>query len=271
MDYKFVSPYKIIFFKGFLGMIISIVLVIISTYVPCEENYIININIISKMNINSINNNISNNNTNYFFNEYLSNKSTNNETNTSPQLFECADSYDGNTYFDNLFSYYYNISNLEDKKDKYLEIFFSIPVYCILHFLTTILLIFVNKLLSPIHCLIVDSLYRILHIPIQTLQNINVSNYSNYTEVFFYEFIIQPSSTRILRVIAYLVSLIGYCLYLEIIELKFCKLNYNIRKNIRKRAKSDGRAREKMSNYSLTSSEIAAEEMEEGSLKLMKD
>ena len=267
MDYKFVSPYKIIFFKGFLGMIISIVLVIISTYVPCKENYIININIISKMNINSYNNNISNNNTNYFFNEYLSNKSTNNETNTSPPLFECADSYDGNTYFDNLFSYYYNISNLEDKKDKYLEIFFSIPVYCILHFLTTILLIFVNKLLSPIHCLIVDSLYRILHIPIQTLQNINVSNYSNYTEVFFYEFIIQPLSTKILRAIAYLVSLIGYCIYLEIIELKFCRLNYNIRKNVRKRAKSDGKARDKISNYSITSSERTSEERGEGTIK----
>ena len=270
MDYKYVSPYKIIFLKGVLGIIISFVIIIISTYVPCKENHIVNINIINNKNINLNKNNISNYNI-YNFNDDLSNVTDNTEIDTSPPLFECADSFKNNTYFDNLFSYYYNITNLEDKKDKYLELFFSIPVYCILHFITNILLIFVNKLLSPIHCLIVDSLYRILHIPIQTLQDINVSNYSNYTEVFFYEFIIQPSSTRILRVIAYLVSLIGYCLYLEIIELKFCKLNYNIRKNIRKRAKSDGRAREKMSNYSLTSSEIAGEEMEEGSLKLMKD
>ena len=266
MDYKYVSPYKIIFLKGVLGIIISFVIIIISTYVPCKENHIVDINIKSNKNINLNKNNISNYNI-YNFNDDLSNETDNTEIDTSPPLFECADSFKNNTYFDNLFSYYYNISNLEDKKDKYLELFFSIPVYCILHFITNILLIFVNKLLSPIHCLIVDSLYRILHIPIQTLQDINVSNYSNYTEVFFYEFIIQPLSTKILRAIAYLVSLIGYCIYLEIIELKFCRLNYNIRKNIRKRAKSDGKARDKISNYSITSSERTSEERGEGTLK----
>ena len=124
-------------------------------------------------------------------------------------------------------------------------------------------LIIVNKLLSPIHCLIVDSLYRILHIPIQTLQNIPISN---NTEGFFYEFIIQPLSTKILRVIANFISLIGYSIYLEIIELKFCGLNKNIRKNIRKRARSDGKARvysSNSSNLSITSSNLSDDKEED--------
>ena len=254
MDYQYVSPYKIIFFKGLLGMIISIVIIIISTCIPCEENHIVNLN---KGNFNNINNK------NYLFYDNFTTNSNSDNSTTTPPLFECVDSYENNTYFDNVLSYFHSIKTLKNKKHKYLEIVFSIPTYCFLHFITNILLIIVNKLLSPIHCLIVDSLYRILHIPIQTLQNIPISN---NTEGFFYEFIIQPLSTKILRVIANFISLIGYSIYLEIIELKFCGLNKNIRKNIRKRARSDGKARvysSQSSNLSITSSNLSDDKEED--------
>ena len=246
MDYQFVSPYQIIFYKGLLGVIISIILINISTYIPCKESQFVDLNM---PNIDSNINNII----------YLnSNLSSNN--NSSPPLFECIDNYNNKSYFDNFLSYYNSIKNLENKRDKYLELFLSIPVYCILHFITNVLLIFVNKLLSPIHCLIVDSIYRVLHIPIQSLQKIQIKG--NY-EGFFYEFIIQPLSTRILRVLAHFVSIIGYCIYLEIIELKFCGLNSNIRKNIKKRAKSDGNAKEYLSNYSISSNSNASNDGED--------
>ena len=243
MDYQFVSPYNIIFYKGLLGMIVSLVLILISTYIPCKKNHIVNLSI---ANINNIN-------TFLFYNNFSEN-SNNNDNYTAPPLFECVVTYKNNTYFDNAFSYINNIKTLDDKKDKYLELFLSIPTYCILHFITNILLIVVNKLLSPIHCLIVDSLYRLLHIPIQTLQNIHISD---NTEGFFYEFIIQPLSTKILRVIAHFISLIGYSIYLEIIELKCCGLNKNIRKNIKKRAKFDGRAKEFFSTTTLSTETLS--------------
>lgn len=257
MDYQFASPYKIIFFRGLLGMFISTIIIIISTNIPCKENHIV---IFKLINTNNYNNKVINNNYNnkYFYKNVLNSNSSGNTS--APPLFECIDSYNNNTYFDNVFSYFYNIKNLDDKKDKYLELFLSIPFYCILHFLSNILLIFVNKLLSPIHCLIVDSLYRLLHIPIQTLQDVHINDNS---EGFFYEFIIQPLSTRILRVFAYFISIIGYCIYLEIIELKFCGLNKNIRKNIKKRAKSDGKATEYFSNYSRSSSGLTSDEEDE--------
>jgi hypothetical protein len=259
MDNKFIYPYKIIFCKGILGIIISSALIVVSTFVPCKENHIVNIKEPKFLNFNS----------DIYSSEIflIKNNSTENETQnntfTGTPLFECIDSYKNNTYFDNFLSYFEdlnNITNDEKEKDKYLELFLYIPIYSILHFITNILLIFVNKLLSPIHCLIVESLYRIIHIFIQTLQKIDIKN---EVEGFFYEFILQPFSTKILRFIAYIVSLLGYCIYLEIIELKFCGLNKNIRKNIRKRATSDGRAREKMNSYSHTSSSFAAEDIED--------
>ena len=260
MDYQFASPYTIIFFKGLLGMFISTILVIISTNIPCKENHIVIFKLINTNNYNNsiINNNYNNFTSQYFYNNILNSNSSGNTS--APPLFECIDSYNNNTYFDNVYSYFYNIKHLDNKNDKYLELYLSIPVYCILHFLSNILLIFVNRLLSPIHCLIVDSLYRLLHIPIQTLQNIHISN---YTEGFFYEFIIQPLSTRILRVFAHFISIIGYCIYLEIIELKFCGLNRNIRKNIKIRAKSDGKATEYVSTCSMSSSNITSDEEDE--------
>ena len=259
MDNKFIYPYKIIFCKGILGIIISSALIVVSTFVPCKENHIVNIKEPKFLNFNS----------NIYASEIflIKNNSTENDTQnnnfTGTPLFECIDSYNNNTYFDNFFSYFENLNNItNDKKEKvkYLELFLYIPIYSILHFITNILFIFVNKLLSPIHCLIVESLYRIIHIFIQTLQNIDIKN---EVEGFFYEFILQPFSTKILRFIAYIVSLLGYSIYLEIIELKFCGLNKNIRKNIRKRATSDGRAREKMNSFSQTSSSFVTEDIED--------
>ena len=43
---------------------------------------------------------------------------------------------------------------------------------------------------------------------------------------------------------------------MEIIELKCCGLNKNIRKNIKKRAKSDGRAKEFLSTNTLSTSTL---------------
>ena len=259
MDNKFIYPYKIIFCKGILGIIISSALIVVSTFVPCKENHIVNIKEPKFLNFNS----------NIYASEIflIKNNSTENDTQnnnfTGTPLFECIDSYNNNTYFDNFFSYFENLNNIsndEKEKVKYLELFLYIPIYSILHFITNILFIFVNKLLSPIHCLIVESLYRIIHIFIQALQNIDIKN---EVEGFFYEFILQPFSTKILRFIAYIVSLLGYSIYLEIIELKFCGLNKNIRKNIRKRATSDGRAREKMNSFSQTSSSFVTEDIED--------
>ena len=45
--------------------------------------------------------------------------------------------------------------------------------------------------------------------------------------------------TEIYNILAELGSLIGICIYLELIELKFCNLNHNLRKNIETRSITD--------------------------------
>ena len=42
-----------------------------------------------------------------------------------------------------------------------------------------------------------------------------------------------------MKFVSCIIDFIGYIIYLEIIELKFCGLNQNLRKNIEKRASND--------------------------------
>ena len=272
MENKFVTPYKLLFYKGIFGLIIMTVIIIVSTNVSCgkitnkSENNQTYIDIDNKnyYNINDIN----------FLTEEK-NKVTNDEDNedntTKFQFLLCIDSYGEDVYYDNLFSYFKNIT----KQDyKYIEIFLSIPLYIIFQFITNVTLLLVIKFLSPIHCLMQDSIYNIIHIPIQYIsQSFN----GNYTEINDYsdwpKIIFKSLDTRILRIISYFVSIIGYFIYLEIIELKFCGLNKNIRKNIRKRAKKDGEIIQDAGSErteSTYSSNSSAEDPEENNKPLLE-
>ena len=248
MDYKFTSPYKIIFFRGLFGIIISAIIITLTTCFPCENDD------------NNVNLEVSINNNFFFFNNKSdSNTTEDNNTNTSPPFFECSDKYNNNTYFDNFLSYF---NGLIESDNKYLELCLYIPLYCILTFVTNIFLILVNKDLSPFHCLIVDSLYRLLDITIKSIKDLT-SDY--FTSKSIYEYIAKYSSTsKILKMITYFITLIGYFIYLEIIELKFCGLNKNIIKNIRKRAKKDGKPEsETSSNRSESSNSYSSIEEED--------
>ena len=57
----------------------------------------------------------------------------------------------------------------------------------------------------------------------------------------FYKSIIHTFGTIILKFIACFFDSIGYIIYLEVVELKFCELNQNIKKNIEQRAAIDGK------------------------------
>ena len=231
MDYKFTSPYKIIFLRGLFGIIISAIIITLTTCFPCKDDNNVNLEVSIIDNFFFLNNKSDSNNT------------ENNNTNTNPPFFVCTDEYNNNTYFDNILSYF---NSLIESDDKYLELCLYIPLYCILTFATNIFLILLNKSLSPFHCLIVDSLYRLLDITIKSIKDLT-NDYITSNSI--YEYITKYSSTsKILKITAYFISLIGYFIYLEIIELKFCGLNKNIIKNIRKRAKKDGKHESEISS-----------------------
>ena len=206
MELKFISPYKIILYKGIVGVLGSTIGIIISSCLTCNEGE---------------------------------------EKTTKNLIFECficSDQYNNAYYYDNFISYFVSLNN---SKYKIYEIFFLI-LYCIFNYLSELSLVLVNKFLSPMHYLIAESLYSLIHIPFHFATNIKEEEISKIKDhgldyLKIYNSIVQTFGTRILRFIACFFELINFLIFLEIIILKFCDLDKNIRKNIESRATIDGK------------------------------
>ena len=61
----------------------------------------------------------------------------------------------------------------------------------------------------------------------------------NISESYIEDEVSFQNRISLLNIMAYIISLIGFMIYLEIIELNFCKLNYNLRKYINDRGIKD--------------------------------
>lgn len=274
METKFVTPYKIAFYKGVVGFIISLIILIISTNIKCDEKLVTIVNNNDSNNTNSTNNTINNNTNNTLMNYYVFNAEINETNGTNEtintKLFEfivCSINYSDSIYYDHFIEYFDSL-NRENPSKKHLELIFGF-LYFNLHFIASYSLIIVNKYLSPIHCLIVESLYSTVHITFQFIfESFGDNDFYTILTEDFYCSLIKTKGTRILKIIAYLVGVFGYFIYLEIIELRFCGLNTNIRRNIRKRAISDARMR--MRDDSSNGSDSDSEDSNESSEKELK-
>lgn len=209
MEFKFISPYKMLLYKGILGIIGSIIGLIIAGYFKCEEE-------------------LSGDNK-----EKIVGK-------TIFEFFVCSNEYNGNFYYDHFISYFTSFEGGRTKEALILIL------YCIFYFINELSLILINKFLSPTHYLIAESFYSLLHIPVHYLSNASFNEIEKSIDKGekinirkIYHAIIQTFKTRILKFIACFFDFLCFIIYLEIIELKFCNLNKNIRKNIEKRALDD--------------------------------
>ena len=126
------------------------------------------------------------------------------------------------TYYDSIPLYF---KNLKNKKNLYffIEVIIINPLYTIISFFEFNYELLIIYYLNPIYILICDSIYfgsiSLLSFLLNYKGNKNVKS--------------------ILNLFANLIALFGYSIYLEIIELKFCKLNNNLRKNIIERSRID--------------------------------
>ena len=128
-------------------------------------------------------------------------------------------------YFDSISIYFKNLRN----NTKFLiEILIITPLYFFFHFMEFNYEILLIYYLNPIYILISDSLY--------------------YGGKSLYSFIIKSANEKdneednihlTYDLIGNLSACFAYLIYVEIIELKFCGLNKNIRKNIRERGDSE--------------------------------
>jgi len=125
-------------------------------------------------------------------------------------------------YIENARIFFEHFSNLE-RKDSIIEIFiffFGIIIYyCSLYFDMLVI-----NYLTSIHFMFSSLIYVFVY-ELKDLINIMIEK----KKIFL----------KVLNISAYIFSLIGFMIYLEIIELNFCKLNHNLIKYIKDRSSKD--------------------------------
>ena len=139
------------------------------------------------------------------------------------QNFCNVSSYDNEyKYLDNVKIYFLNLKNqyINDKNGFYIEIFIVYPLFLVFLFIEFTFEIIIVFYLNPNYLLICDCLYnctrQILSIIFEEKENLNY--YKSFNSI-----------------ISELLAILGYSIYLEIIELRFCELNKDIKINIIKR------------------------------------
>ena len=237
MQIKFISSYKFLFCKGIIGTFFCIIGLVFSTTFNCVNSnppYIPNINstepIIPDHGDKPP--------------DFIHNGT--NQTEQKFQFFMCLDHYNNKSYFDNFYSYF---KNEEDNKTNNVVVeVFVVLGFFILNFVSNLSLILVNKFLTPIHYLITESFYSLLHIPYQyftredTLHLIETLKDQAKRERTFdklYIMYFHKDGPMLLKFFAAFFEFIGNLIYMEIIQLNFCGFNRDLSKNIKKRAKLD--------------------------------
>ena len=115
---------------------------------------------------------------------------------------------------------------------------FGVIAYMCFSFLSKFFNMFILKILTPIHVLANNSLYYLfIQIPNFILIILGKYNINEYENEYENENDYYLTITYFLLINIF--SICGYVIYLELIELKFCGCDYNLKKNIIYRSKSD--------------------------------
>ena len=218
MDIKSFSPAKIFMTIGGFGFIFVIILFSIFTYVPCKSF-----------------NNI----------EKLGDSYINLDTNKTLELYkECCHlkDYDENTktlylLYDSMKLISREYSNKE--RENMLEIFLIIPLLFIFLLIKEISFLMMIKYTDANNILIAKNIYHFTKRLIAMIINKGDEKYLKYLNFFILEF-------------ESLLTAISNMIYIEVLELRFCGLNYELKKNITMRSFKDLDA----ANESLDDSQI---------------
>jgi len=205
MDFKYISPKRLLMIYGLIGASICFIVSFITTLFKCKG---------------------SNENEKYIADSIckvcesytISNNNITNDTITYK-------------YFENFLIYFSNF------KSEALEIFkelFKIILGMISNFLSKYYFLLVIKYLTPVYIIFLCPIFFFLQ------KIILISNTLIYKHWFFNDdgkdsFFPLKITRFALDISGDIISFFGFLVYLEIIELNFCNLNYNLRKNIMKR------------------------------------
>ena len=206
MDLRFISQTKLLILYGIIGFALTTIACLIETLFKCVGNVR---DFFCKINI--------------YYED--SDDTENNE--------------DYDSYIENIFMFFEDFSALE-KKDIIIEIFLFffgiIFYYCSLYFE-----ILVIKYLTPMHFMFSSLIYLFFNeirelINILIIKNKGTKDNDDNIDIKDIPYLLNIS---LFNILTYIFSLIGFMIYLEIIELNFCNLNFNLRKYINDRSIKD--------------------------------
>ena len=205
MDIKSLYPHKILLSIGIIGIFFVIIFFSIFTYVPCK----------TFNNINKIGNNYYYNNTNEPVKLYLEYCSLSDYNENTKTLYLFYDSI-------KIISKEYSNTN----KDNMLEIFLLIPLYFLFFVVNEISRLMLVRYTDPNNILIYRNFYYFALRLIQFIINEGDEQYITVIVFVLYE-------------LEELSSVISSLIYIELLELKFCGLDYELKINIDRRGTED--------------------------------
>ena len=139
----------------------------------------------------------------------------------------CIIEKDNNYYYDNIIVYFKELYEYIYNYKFYVEILIIMPLFFALEFFGFACEILTIYYLNPLYVLIRENLYYCILRFLFILANID--NYGDYMTLP--QFLILQASE--------IIALIGYAVYLEIIELNFCGLDKDLRRKIIERAERE--------------------------------
>ena len=205
MDIKSLPPYKIFLVIGSIGIVFIIILFSIFTFVPCKTF-----------------NGVDKNGNNYFYNNtgeplklYLEYCSLKNYDENTKELY---------LYYDSLKLISREYSNTD--KDNMLEIFLLIPSLFLVYSISNISNLIIIRYFDPNNILIYRYFYYFVKNIILIILNEGDEQYMRHDKF-------------IIKELENFAGIICGLVYIEMLELKFCKLDYELKKNIDRRGTED--------------------------------
>ena len=229
MDLKYISAKKLLILYGFCGTIIYTIICLITTSVECTTSSIFSYNANCSISNSSLtNNNCSQNYNKNFAKNFVCKVPFNNTIvfGDSQIIFSKNENI---YYFDNFDIYFKTFKNsdaLEILKEIIIILFAGTTYFYYKYFCLMII-----KFLSPIHYIFSNEIYfsfKKIALPIYTLFNEKSFFIKESIKYIIPKYILDTSGDFL--------SLIGFLVFLELIELNFCDFNINLRRKIMDRS-----------------------------------
>ena len=199
MDLKYISIHKLLIYYSIMGIIFCTIVCTITTFVKCED-----ITIPSNSTKKDI----------YDYICLVTDNQFNNKTSTNHTQ----------KYFDSFYVYF---KNFNENKNAITKVFILIAeiIFFIFHKYFSVLII---KHFTPVHIIISFPVYFVIQKIILIINTeIRKQKFFDDERNFNYR-----TEKFCLDIFGDITSILGFLVYLEMVELNFCEFNYNLRKNI---------------------------------------